>query len=77
MGPFKFIPLFFDRISAIDEDNTENIYYTPIYVLVPNDFLIDLKNPPNEIPMLLWANYYVHEHIWPVVLVNVPIIYEK
>jgi hypothetical protein len=46
MGPFKFIPLFFDRISAVESDNTDNVYYTPVYALVPNDFLIDLTNPP-------------------------------
>lgn len=76
MGPFKFIPLFFDRISVIDEKKSDVYYYTPVYALVPKDFLIDLENPPKEIPMLLRSNYYTHENIWPVYLVNVPIIIE-
>lgn len=46
MGPFKFIPLFFDRISAVDNDSPESVFYTPVFVLVPVDFFIDIANPP-------------------------------
>ncbi len=74
MGPFKFIPLFFDRISAVDSEDQDNVYYTPVFVLVPNDFLIDISNPPTQIPMLLKSNYFIQNRIRPVYLVKVPLI---
>lgn len=77
MGPFKFIPIFFDLIGAVDGDNTDTLYYTPVFALVPQDYYIDISAPPNQIPMLLRANYYIQNNIRPVYLVNVPIINER
>ena len=72
-GPFKFVPLAFDKISLKGELST----YTPVYILVPNDFMLNFNETPKSIPMLLRANYTISDGIRPNMLIDVPIFYNK
>ena len=72
-GPFKFVPLAFDKISLNGEVST----YTPVYILVPNDFMLNFNETPKFIPMLLRSNYTISDGIRPNLLIDVPIYYNK
>lgn len=47
-GPFKFVPIAFEKISIPNEN-----IYTPIYILVPENLTINFDETPEFIPMLL------------------------
>ena len=49
--------------------------YVPLFIVVPIKFHLNLKNPQNEIPMLLRSDYLTKDNVRPVKIVNVPVFY--
>ncbi len=58
-GPFKFVPLCFDKVAV----NSKESLYTPLYALVPDDFMMTFDQTPEYIPMLLRTNYTLFDRI--------------
>ena len=67
------MPIAFDLLN-ISEDKEPT--YMPVYIIVPEDFLLNFDKPPEKIPMLLRTQYTIFQGIRPNILIEVPIYYE-